>query len=143
MCPDGRVFDVYVKDRYQQRGSKLQIKQIYIEKNKCKDCPFKEECAKGEYKTITKDAVQEEMYRKVDGNLSTEFGKWLKEQRCAQVEGAFGAIKQNAKFTRFTRRGMKNVKMEFLLVCLGYNLRKYHQYRMEKLTRPSKKWELS
>ena len=64
-----------------------------------------------------------------------DFGKWLKQQRCAQVEGAFGSIKQNAKFTKCTRRELKNVKMQLLLVCLGYNLCKYH--------RLSKKWEMN
>lgn len=34
--------------------------------------------------------------------------------------------------TDFTRRGLKNTKMEFLVVYLGYNLRKYHKYRLKK-----------
>ena len=143
ICPDGRVFDQFEYDQYVQRGNELQIKQNYTEKNKCEGCPLKEQCTQAKYKTITKDVIQEEMHKKVIENLSTDFGKWLKEQRCAQVEGAFGSIKQNSKFTRFTRRGLKNVKMEFLLVCIGYNLRKYHQYRSENLIRPSRKWELN
>ena len=48
------------------------------------------------------------------------------------MEGAFGVIKQDMGFTRFKRRGLKNVKMEFLIVCLGYNLKKYHQLSPEK-----------
>lgn len=36
------------------------------------------------------------------------------------------------KFTRFTRRGLRNAKMEFLIVCIGYNLKKYHKYRLRK-----------
>lgn len=143
ICPDGRVFDQNVYDQYMQRGKELQIKQVYIEKDKCKGCTLKEQCTKAKYKTISKDAAQEEMYRTVNENLSTDFGKWLRQQRCAQVEGAFGSIKQNSKFTRFTRKGLKNVKMEFLLVCIGYNLRKFHQYRTEKLIRPSRKWEMN
>lgn len=143
ICPSGRTFDQYVRDLYTHSGNELQIKHIYIEKGKCKDCQLKSQCTESEYKTLTRNVVQEEMYRTVNEKLSTDFGKWLKQQRCAQVEGAFGSIKQNSKFTRFTRRGMKNAKMEFLLVCIGYNLRKYHQYKTEKLTRPSLKWELN
>ncbi|MCR1961194.1 transposase [[Clostridium] cocleatum] len=41
-------------------------------------------------------------------------------------------MKEDMKFTRFTRRGIENVKMEFLLVCIGYNLKKYHKYRLKK-----------
>ncbi|OUQ27703.1 hypothetical protein B5E79_10520 [Massilimicrobiota sp. An134] len=76
--------------------------------------------------------VPDEFYAVVDENLSTEFGRELKRQRSIQVEGAFGVIKQDMKFTRFTRRGLKNAKMEFLIVCLGYNLRKYHKYRLKR-----------
>lgn len=53
-------------------------------------------------------------------------------QRSIQVEGAFGVIKEDMGFTRFRRRGMKGVTMEFLLVCLGYNLKKYHMYRLRQ-----------
>ena len=143
VCPQGRVFSVYLGDRYQNKGRELQIKQVYCEPNKCSGCTHLSECSKGKYKSLYIDVVQRELYRKVNENLSTEFGKWLKRQRCAQVEGAFGSIKQNAKFTRFTRKGLENVKMEFFLVCIGYNLRKYHQFRMDKYQRPSKKWEMS
>ena len=143
VCPMGRVFNVLEKERYRTPGLELQIKQIYCEPNKCANCDKKQECTNAEHRTLSVDVVQRELYQKVNENFSTEFGKWLKRQRCAQVEGAFGSIKQNAKFTRFSRRGLKNVKMEFLLVCLGYNLRKYHQFRMEKYQRPSKKWEMN
>ncbi|WP_172473115.1 transposase, partial [Thomasclavelia cocleata] len=60
--------------------------------------------------------VLDEFYAVVDENLSSEFG----------------VIKEDMKFTRFTRRGIENVKMEFLLVCIGYNLKKYHKYRLKK-----------
>lgn len=143
VCPMGRVFSVFEKEQYQTKGLELQIKQIYTEPNKCANCERKQECTTAEYKKLSIDVIQRELYQKVNENLSTEFGKWLKQQRCAQVEGAFGSIKQNAKFTRFTRRGLKNVKMEFLLVCLGYNLRKFHQFRLGKYQRPSKKWEMN
>lgn len=143
ICPNNRVFDVFLKERYEQSGKELQVKHIYTEKDKCENCPFIKACTKGEFRTISKNVVHEEMQAEVDKNLSEDFGIWLKKQRCAQVEGVFGSLKENAKFTRFTRRGMKNVKTEFLLVCIGHNLRKFHQYRMEKIERPSKKWELS
>lgn len=81
---------------------------------------------------LTKDVVLEEFYMTVDQNLSTEHGKELKKQRSIQVEGAFGVIKQDMKFTRFRRRGLQNAKMEFLIVCLGYNLKKYHKYRLNQ-----------
>ena len=77
--------------------------------------------------------------RKVDENLSSEFGKELKKQRSIQVEGAFGVIKQDMKFTRLKRRGLRNAKMEFLIVCLGYNFKKYHKYRLKQEKEKKKK----
>ena len=40
-------------------------------------------------------------------NLSTEHGKELKKQRSIQAEGAFGVIKQDMEFIRFTRRRLE------------------------------------
>lgn len=68
---------------------------------------------------------------KVYADYSVEWANLYIPERSIQVEGAFGVIKQDMGFTRFTRKGMKSVKMEFLLVCIGYNLRKYHLYRIK------------
>ena len=46
--------------------------------------------------------------------------------RSIQVEGAFAVIKENHNFRRFLTRGKKNVKVEFLLLALAYNLNKLH-----------------
>ena len=132
ICPDGRVFDQHGYDRIQYtRNDNLSITQIYTEKNHCEGCPLKEECTKGKYRTYGKNVILNELQEKVKENLSTSEGQKMKKERSIQVEGAFGVIKQDIGFTRFTRKGMKSVKMEFLLVCIGYNLRKYHLYRIK------------
>lgn len=134
ICPHQHVFDQNIYDRYEERGNYLRIIQKMGSEESCEGCPFEEECCKNKkhQKILSRDAVLEEMYGKVDENLSTEFGKELKKQRSIQVEGTFGVIKQDMKFTRFTRRGLKNAKMEFLIVCIGYNLKKYHKYRLKE-----------
>ena len=43
-----------------------------------------------------------------------------------QVEGAFGVLKSDYEFQRFLLRGKTKVKLEILLLCLGYNLNKLH-----------------
>lgn len=60
-------------------------------------------------------------------NLQSNLGIELRMQRSAQVEGAFGVIKGNAGFRRFNRRGIENVKFEFILIAIGYNLSKLHK----------------
>ena len=59
-------------------------------------------------------------------NLESEWGIELRIQRSIQVEGAFGVLKEDFRFRRFRRRGLQNVKFEFLLLAIGYNLSKYH-----------------
>ena len=134
VCPNGYVFNQYVNEKYNEDGKYLRIIQLYENKEKCGGCQFKEKCLKGRkgYKTVSRDVVLNEFYAEVDKNLSTEQGKEMKKQRSVQAEGAFGVIKQDMKFTRFTRRGLKNTRMEFLLVCIGYNLRKYHNYLIKR-----------
>ena len=134
VCPQGHVFDQNICETYGDRGEYLRIIQKMGSQESCEGCPLEGECcrSKKHQKTVSRDAVLDEFHAAVDENLSTEFGKELKKQRSIQAEGAFGVIKQDMKFTRFTRRGLKNAKMEFLIVCLGYNLRKYHKYRLKK-----------
>lgn len=132
ICPNQHIFNKNIYDRYEDKGKYLRIIQRLESKESCEGCPSKNECCqnKRHQKVLNRDVVLEEFYREVDENLSTEFGKELKKQRSIQVEGAFGVIKQDMKFTRFTRRGLRNAKMEFLIVCIGYNLKKYHKYRL-------------
>jgi transposase len=134
VCPNGHIFDHDVGEIYDESGEYLKIKQKMTSGKSCEGCPYMEECcrSRNHQKTLTRDAVLDEFYAVVDENLSTEFGKELKKQRSIQVEGAFGVIKQDMKFVRFTRRGLENAKMEFLIVCLGYNFKKYHNYRLRK-----------
>lgn len=65
-------------------------------------------------------------------NLQSELGIELRIQRSIQVEGAFGVIKEAMGFRRFKRRGIQNVKFEFMLIAIGYNLAKFHnkKYRV-------------
>lgn len=46
--------------------------------------------------------------------------------RSIQSEGTFGIIKQDRFYKRIVRKGIKSVKLEILLVSIGFNLKKYH-----------------
>ena len=48
----------------------------------------------------------------------------MRVNRSSQAEGAFGVIKQDMDFERARCRGLENVSLEFMLTCLGYNIRK-------------------
>ena len=50
-------------------------------------------------------------------------------QRSIQVEGAFGVIKEDMRFRRFTRTGFQGIKLELDLIAIGFNLKKFHNKR--------------
>ena len=121
----GRVCGLTV---YEEKNGTLSIRQLYRNPERCAGCPFRNEClatkktpevSDDAEKICSRNEVLEQFHEYVDITLGSEFGKELKKQRSIQVEGAFGVIKEDMGFTRFRRRGMKGVTMEFLLVCLG------------------------
>ena len=73
-----------------------------------------------------------ELLNRVDENLGNDEGKEMKKQRCIQVEGAFGVIKQDMNYARLRRRGRLNVKTELLLIGIAYNICKYHNKKSRK-----------
>lgn len=56
----------------------------------------------------------------------SETGILYRMNRSIQVEGAFGVLKNDYEFQRFLLRGKTKVKLEFLLLCMGYNINKLH-----------------
>ena len=59
-------------------------------------------------------------------NILSEKGILYRMNRSIQVEGAFGVLKNDYEFQRFLLRGKTKVKLEILLLCMGYNLNKSH-----------------
>jgi len=84
----------------------------------------------GKHKEINDENL--EYQREVIENLKSPLGIELRVQRSIQVEGAFGVIKEAFNIRRFRRKGTKNIRLEFYLAAIGYNLSKYHnkKYRL-------------
>ena len=61
-------------------------------------------------------------------NLLSPKGIELRVNRSIQVEGTFGIIKQDMPFDRFTRTSLDKVSTEFMMVCLGLNIRKLFKF---------------
>ena len=76
--------------------------------------------------------ILEEFERTAREKLNSEEGIHHRVQRSIQSEGAFGVIKEDYAYDRLHRRSIKNVEMEFLLVCVGFNLMKYHNKKIRK-----------
>jgi Transposase and inactivated derivatives len=111
--------------RRSARGYEAEV-TIY-ECDDCNNCPYKEKCTKSKYNkriSVSKKFIaKREVSHK---NIISEKGIELRMNRSIQVEGAFGVLKQDYGFTQFLLRGKNKVKTEFLLLCLGYNINKFH-----------------
>lgn len=129
ICPAGKVFDILLREEYDERGRYLRINQKYGCEG-CVECKLRKDCTKSSRRTITINPINEEFQRKVDENLGTEMGKEMKKQRSIQAEGVFGVIKQDRLYTRIKRRGLENVELEIFKVYARYNLMIFHNYRL-------------
>ena len=107
---------------------------VFYKITECNDCSFRNYC-----KRYMKDKEQNEKIFEVvielqqfikesERNLLSVKGIELRVNRSAQVEGAFGVIKQDMSYTRFRRTGINKVNVEILLTCLGYNIRKLFKF---------------
>ena len=91
----------------------------------CEGCPYRQNCtrSKGD-KTLSVSHRFKELREESLNNITTELGKQLRVNRSIQSEGAFGVLKQDYGFRRFLCRGCKNIRTEFLLLALSYNIKK-------------------
>ena len=102
----------------------------FYEINDCKYCRHKEVCSLPLKTKINDRRVFEASpflyFAKINAkeNLLSPKGIEMRINRSSQVEGAFGVIKQDMNFVRFRRRGIENVRAEFMLICLGYVINK-------------------
>jgi transposase len=113
------------KTKTSKSGYKSEI-SIY-ECDDCSGCTFKTKCTKAQGNRkiqVSKIFTQKRQQSLV--NICSPEGIVLRVNRSIQVEGAFGVLKEDYGFRRFYTRGMENVKIEFMLLSLGFNVNKLH-----------------
>ena len=120
-----RLSAVSIKNQKSKSGYKSEV-TVY-ECEDCVGCPFKEKCtkAKGNKKLYVSKKFIEQRQKSYE-NIMSERGILYRMNRSIQVEGAFGVLKKDYEFQRFLLRGKTKVKIEILLLCLGYNINKLH-----------------
>ena len=107
---------------------------IFYKVTGCNTCAFKLYCKrymknKDENFKIFEVVIKLQKYiQQAEENLLSVEGIEMRVNRSSQVEGAFGVIKQDFQYERFRRRSLNKVSCEFMLVCLGYNIRKLFRY---------------
>lgn len=132
--PDGKLVCLRGKtattlDSFRGRRPKSRNHLFYLVEG-CRGCRCKRLCRstlKGKDEPDRVFEINKELYSyklEARGNLLSVKGIEMRVNRSSQVEGAFGVIKQDMDYDRIRRRGLVNVRAEFMLVCLGYVLRK-------------------
>lgn len=118
-CPEGH--EPLFRARKSWRGRSHDIYQVPV----CNTCPLKPSCAPGRSKTLTAPAGTSPATRLLnDLRAHSPRGQDLIRQRKTIVEPVFGHLKGNLGFRRFRTRGLANVRTEFKLQCLAFNLKK-------------------
>ena len=127
ICLNGKIASKCQNGNTHSRGRETAFYHI----ENCRRCKFKPYCMKA-----TKDKSRQERFFEVCydlyvfrnqaiDNLLSSKGIEMRINRSSQVEGAFGVIKQDMDYERVRRKGLENVSCECMLVCLGYNIRKF------------------
>ena len=126
ICANGRC--LYPSGiRHTKTESGYISEQTFYKCEDCSGCPYAQKCKKSiseKVMRVSKKLVEkrEKSYK----NITSEYGTKLRMNRSIQVEGAFGVLKYDHEFNRFLTRGKNNVKTEFILLSLGYNINKLH-----------------
>ena len=93
----------------------------------CTGCPYAEQCKKTDKnRTVRLNEELTSMHREVLDNLESIHGALLRTNRSIQAEGTFGVMKYDRWYKRLVRRGQLKVELEIYLVCIGFNLYKFH-----------------
>ena len=132
VCPNGKKF--HHKETRPVKGNKYGRTEEVYECESCEGCPYKEKCCPKAKKnrTIQMNRELTSLHQEVIDNLNSIHGALLRMNRSIEAEGTFGVMKWDRSYKRAFRRGLKKVKMEFLLLACGFNLYKFHNSRMKQ-----------
>ena len=121
-CPNGQ----WLKRGRQRRRNGV-VKTTYQSTVKqCRDCPLKAACTRERYRRI--EIAETYVYeQELAAKLASPSGEAIYARRRELVEPVFGNLKFNFGFTRFSLRGLAQVRGEFLLLCIAHNLKKLAQ----------------
>lgn len=125
ICPNNKKF-IKIKNKYIKGNVDKRFTEVY-QCEDCKGCPYRNKCCNGKNNRVININEELTMYHKeVRENLASERGIQLRINRSIQAEGTFGVIKQDYNFRRLTRVSLNKVNLEFYLIIIGFNLKKYH-----------------
>ena len=100
-------------------------------KDICKDCELQAQCTTTSRRTVSRHA--DEIYlERMRALYEDEAGRAIYKQRAASVEPVFGELRGIQGLTRFRRKGLRNVNVEFALHACAHNLRRLQIHRRRR-----------
>lgn len=130
VCPMGQRME-YMGQGKRVSSNGYETTVGYYEASCCEGCPMRGMCHKS--KVNRRIEVSHNLKRhktQAREKLLSERGLYHRSKRPVEVEAVFGQMKSNNKFTRFTLRGLDKVDIEFGLMALAHNLRKWAKRRI-------------
>lgn len=92
----------------------------------CRNCPLREACHKQKgNRVIHVNHPGRNLKNQAYERLKTEKGIYYRKRRPVDVEPVFGNIKSNKNFKRFLLKGLDKTEIEWGLLCLAHNLKKF------------------
>ncbi len=116
ICPSGATLSPLYKAR-----SRDNVKTDYCNRAACKGCNIKARCTGNAYRRVSRlenEAVLDRMAARLKVRPD------IVDVRRESVEHPFGTIKQSMNQGAFLMRGLANLRGEFSLTALAYNIRR-------------------
>ena len=116
ICPDGQRLALHSK-----RKRRDLIFASYANRAACKECQLKSKCTKSAFRRVLRyvdEAILERMAERLAARPE------LLDARRESVEHPFGSIKQWMGQGAFLTRRLENVRGEFSITALAYNIRR-------------------
>ena len=125
VCPMGQHLEHVGDEKRVSDLGYVSTVSIYRAK-RCEGCPMRGLCHRGKGpRTIEVNHRNNELRAKARELLDSDEGLRYRSLRPIEPEAVFGQIKFDHGFKRFRLRSLEKVSVEFGLVALAHNLRKY------------------
>jgi transposase len=124
-CPAGQTLRYEYTTR--RKGEDTPSIRVYRCRD-CADCAHKKDCTKDVKGRRIRIRAEDELLKQNRRKLLMESSQEIMKRRGAVVEPVFAILREHHNLRRFLRRGLKNVRAEWHLLCAAYNLKKIWRF---------------
>ncbi len=121
VCPEGKLL-TYWKTRKKKTKSRQWNHKVY-KGTGCTNCVKRSLCTKSRVRELLID-IREPLLCRMREKLLSKEGSLKYFKRQYTIEPIFGHLKYNLGYKSFLLRGVEKVRAEFMLMCIGWNLKK-------------------